>query len=157
MAHNSKSKYHSERKSPSPTSPTSPVRLISELEVARTSTAAIHTDTSDQLIIDPPEVQTLIRKLQGFSIFTQKCDKSKGNLTSQYNPAHPLTRLKSEKFGVQPTEIPLPARKRARKALPESDRETLSSTSSISTPSPRSQPPTSPPQVTHPSSTTLPP
>ena len=157
MAHNSKPKYHSKSKSPSPTSPTSPIRLNSELEVARTSTASIHTDTSEQLIVDPPEVQTLICKLQGFSICNQKSDKSKGSLTLQYNPAHPLTRLKSEKFGIQPTEIPLPTRKRARKALQESDRETLSSTSSISTPSPRSQPPTSPPQITHPSSAALPP
>jgi hypothetical protein len=77
-------------------------------------------------------------------------------VTSQYNPAHPLTRLKSEKFGIQPSELPLPTRKRARKTPPESDSETLSSTSSISTPSPRSQPPTSSFQLTHPSSTNLP-
>jgi len=63
-------------------------------------------------------------------------------VTSQCNPTHPLTRLKSEKFGIQPTELPLPTRKRARKSSQESDSETLSSTSSISTTSLRSQPPT---------------
>ena len=153
MATKSKSKYHSESKSPSLTPSTSPVRLNLELEVARVSTAATYPNISDQLIIEPPEIQTLIRKLQGFSIFSHRSDKSNSSVTSQYNPAHPLTRLKSEKFGIQPSELPLPTRKRARKAPPESDRETLSSTSSISTPSQRSQPPTSSSQITHPSST----
>lgn len=68
-------------------------------------------------------------------------------MTSQYNPAHPLTRLKSEKFGIRPTELPLPKRKRARKSPKGSDNETLSSTSSISTSPPRSQPSTPPPQT----------
>ena len=68
-------------------------------------------------------------------------------MTSQYNPAHPLTRLKSEKFGIQPTELPLPTRKRARKSPKGSDSETLSSSSSISTSSPRSQPSTPPLQI----------
>ena len=156
MATKSKSKYHSESKSPSSTPPTSPVWLNPELEVARVSTAATYSNISDELIIEPPEIQTLIHKLQGFSIFSQRSDKSHCSVTSQYNPAHPLTRLKSEKFGIQPTEFPLPTRKRARKTPQESDSETLSSTSSISTPSPRSQPPTSSFQITHPSSTVSP-
>jgi len=136
MTPKSKSKYHSESKSPSPTPSTSPIQLTPEFEVARVSTAATYPNTSDQLIIEPPEIETLIRKLQGFSIFTQRSDKSQSCVTSQYNPAHPLTRLKSEKFGIKPSELPLPTRKRARKTPPEYDSETLSSTSSISTPSP---------------------
>ena len=65
-------------------------------------------------------------------------------MTSQYNPAHPLTRLKSEKFGIEPTELPLRTRKRARKSPKGSDSETLSLSSSISTSPPQSQP-SSPP------------
>lgn len=68
-------------------------------------------------------------------------------MTSQYNPAHPLTRLKSEKFGVHPTELPLPSRKRARKSPKGSDSETHSSSSSISNSSLRSQPSTPPLQI----------
>ena len=66
-------------------------------------------------------------------------------MTSQYNPAHPLTRLKSENFGVQPTELPIPTRKRARKSPKGSDSETLSSSSSISSNTLQSQPST--PQI----------
>ena len=69
-------------------------------------------------------------------------------MTSQYNPAHPLTRLQSEKLGIQPTELPLPTRKIARKSPKGSDIETLSSSSSISNTSSRSQPPTPPLQIT---------
>jgi len=136
MAPKSKSKYHSESKLPSSTPPTSPVHLNPESEVARVSIAATRPNISDQFTIEPPEVQNLIHKLQGFSISTQWSDKPQSSVTSQYNPAHPLTRLKSEKYGVQPTELPLPTRKRARKSPQESESKTLSSTSSISTPSP---------------------
>jgi len=65
----------------------------------------------------------------------------------QYNPTHPLTRLKSETFGVQPTELPLPTRKRARKSPKRSDSETFSSSSSISASSPQSQPSIPPLQI----------
>ncbi len=58
-----------------------------------------------------------------------------------------MTRLKSEKFGVQPTELPLPTRKRERKSPKGSDSEALSPSSSISTSSPRSQPSTPPLQI----------
>ena len=115
MAPKSKSKYHSESKSPSATPPTSSVSLNPESEVAPVLTAVTHPNISDQFTIEPPEFQTLIHKLQGFSIFTLGSDKSQSSVTSQYNPAHPLTRLKSEKFDIQPTEFPLPTRKRARK------------------------------------------
>ena len=156
MAPKATSKYHSESNTPSSTPSTSPTWLNPEFEVARVSTTATYSNISDQSIIEPLEIQTLIRKLQGFSIFNQKSDKSKSSVTSQYNHAHPLTRSKSENFGIQPSEIPLPTRKRARKTPPESDSHTPSSTSSISTPSPRSQPPTLSFQLTHPSSTNLP-
>ena len=128
MASKSKSKYHSESKSPSPSPLTSPLHLNPELEVAGASTAATNPEISEQSIIEPPEVESLIHKLQRFSIYPQRSDKSQGSVTSQYNPAHPLTRLKSEKFGVQPTELPLPKKKRARKSPKGSDIETLSST-----------------------------
>lgn len=68
-------------------------------------------------------------------------------MTSQFNLAHPLTRLKREKFGVQPTELPLPTRKRARKSPKGSDSETLSSSSYISTSSSQIQPSTPPLQI----------
>ena len=87
----------------------------------------------------------MIHKLQRFSILPQRSDKSQGSVTSQYNPTHPLTRLQSEKLGIQPTKLPLPTRKRARKSPKGSDSETLSS--SISNSSSRSQPPTPPPQI----------
>ena len=136
MAPKSKSKYHSESKSPSPSPPTSPLHLESlnpESEVAGATAAATNPDISEQSTIEPPEVESLIHKLQRFSISPQKSAKSQGSVTSQYNPAHPLTRLKSEKFGVKPTELPLPTRKRARKSPKGSDIDTLSSSSSIST------------------------
>ena len=145
MESKSKSKYHSESKSPSPSPPTSPLHLNPELENARASSAATNPDISEQSVIEPPEVESLIHKLQRFSISPQIYDKSQGSVTSQYNPAHPLTRLKSEKFGVWPTELPLPKRKRERKSPKGSDSETLSSTSSISTSPLRSQPSTPPP------------
>jgi len=89
----------------------------------------------------------LIHKLQRFSISPQRSDKSQGSVTSQYNPAHPLTRLKSEKFGIERTELPLPIRKRARKSPKGFDSETLSSSSSISTSPLQSQPSTPPLQI----------
>ena len=150
MASKSKSKYHSESKSPSPSPPTSPSHiefLNLEPEVERTTTTATNPDFSEESAIEPPEVESLIHKLQRFSISPQRSDKSQGSVTSQYNPAHPLTRLQSEKLGIQPTELPLPTRKRARKSPKGSDSETLSSSSSISTSSPRSQPSTPPLQT----------
>ena len=147
MARKSKSKHHSESKSPSPSPSTSPLHLNPELEVVGASTAATNPDILEQSTIEPPEVESLIHKVQQFSISSQRFDKSQGSVTSQYDPAHHLTRLKSEKFGIQPTELPLPTRKRARKSPKEFDSETLSSSSSISTSSLRSQPSTSPPQI----------
>ena len=82
MAPKSKSKYHSESKSPSSTPPTSPVRLNPESEVAQVLTAATYPNILDQSTIEPPEVQTLIHKLQGFSIFTLGFDKSQSSMTS---------------------------------------------------------------------------
>jgi len=136
MASKSKSKYHSKSKSPSPSPPTSPSRLESlnlEKEVKGTTTTATNPHISDKSTIEPPEVESLIHKLQRFSISPRKSDKSQGSVISQYNPAHPLTRLKSEKFGIEPTELPLPTRKRARKSPKGFDIETLTSSSSIST------------------------
>lgn len=151
MASESKSKNHSERKSPSPYSPASPSYsgvLNLEPEVERRTDTATNHDFFEESAIEPPEVESLIHKLQRFSISPQRSDKSQGNVTSQYNPAHPLTRLQSEKLGIQPTELPLPTRKRARKSPKGSDSETLSSSSSISNTSSRSQPPTPPLQIT---------
>ena len=160
MACKYKSEYHSESKSPSSSPPSSPLHLNPESEVTQVSTATTHPDISEKSIVELPEVESLIHKLQRFSISPQRSDKSQGSVTSHYNPAHPLTMLKNEKFSVQPTELPLPTRKRARKSPKKSDSETLSSTSSISTSSPRSQPSTPTLQIiVHPSTgtpTTLP-
>jgi len=160
MESESKSEYHSESKSPSPSPPTSPLHLNPELEVTRVSITATLPDISEQSTVELLEVESLIHKLQRFSISPQRSDKSQGSMTSQYNPTHPLTRLKSEKFGIQPIKLPLPTRKRVRKSPKEPDNETLSSTSSISTSSLRSQPSTPPSNIIiHPSigtPTTLP-
>jgi len=123
-------------KSPSLSPPTSLLHLNLESEVVGATVIATNLDISEQSTVELPEVESLIHKLQRFSISPQKSDKSQANVTSQYNPAHPLTRLKSETFGVQPTELPIPTRKRARKYPKGSDSETLSSLSSISTSSP---------------------
>ena len=147
MTSKSKSKYHSEIKSPSPSPSTSPSHseiLNLEPEVERRIDTATNPEFSEESTIEPPEVESLIHKLQLFSISPQRSDKSQGSVTSQYNPAHPLTRLQSEKLGIQPTELPLPRRKRARKSPKGSDSESLSSSSSILTSSPRSRPSTPP-------------
>lgn len=128
MASKSKSKYHSESKSPSPSPPTSPSHLESlnpEREVDRTIATATNPNISEKSTIEPPELESLIHKLQRFSISPQKSEKSQGSVTSQYNPSHPLIRLQSEKFGIEPTELPLPTRKRTRKSPKGSDSETL--------------------------------
>jgi hypothetical protein len=57
---------------------------------------------------------------------------------------HPLTRLQSEKLGIEPTEFPLPKRKKAKKITEGSDSEELSSTSSIASSPLQSQPSTPP-------------
>ena len=156
MASKSESKYNSEIKSPSPSPPTSPSHseiVNLEPEVSRRTDTTTNPEFSEESAIEPPEVEYLIHKLQIFSISPQRSDKSQGSITSQYNLAHPLTRLQSEKLGIQPTELPLPTRKRARKSPKGSDNETLSSSSSISTSSPRSQPSTPPLQTIVPHST----
>lgn len=65
-------------------------------------------------------------------------------MTSQYIPSHPLTRLQSEKLGIEPTELLLPKRKGARKTPQGSDSETISSSSSIPSSPLQSQPSTPP-------------
>jgi len=150
MASKSKSKYHSESKFPSTSPPTSPSHLESlnlEREVDKTIATTTNPNISEKSTIEPPEVESLIHKLQGFSISPRKSEISQGSVTSQYNPSHPLTRLQSEKFGIKPTELPLPKRKRARKSPKGSDRETLSSSSSILTSALQSQPSTPPLQI----------
>ena len=68
-------------------------------------------------------------------------------MTSQFNLTHPLTKLQSEKLGIEPTEFPLPKRKRAKKITEGSDSEELSSTSSIPFSPLRGQPSTPPLQI----------
>ena len=57
---------------------------------------------------------------------------------------HHLTRLQSEKLGIEPPELPLPQRKRIKKKIEGSGSETFSPSSSISSSPVRSQTPTSP-------------
>ena len=67
MASKSKSKYHSESKSPSPSPPTSPSHseiLNLESEVTGSIAAATNPNISEQSTIEPPEVESLIHKLQ---------------------------------------------------------------------------------------------
>lgn len=71
---------------------------------------------SDKSTIEPPKVESLIHKIQGFSISPQKSEIYQGSVTSQYISSHPLTRLQSENFGIEPTELPLPKTKRERKS-----------------------------------------
>lgn len=71
MASNSKCKYHSESKFPSPSPPTSPSHLESlnlEEEFEIKTTTATNPDISDKSTIEPLEVESLIHKLQQFSI-----------------------------------------------------------------------------------------
>ena len=66
MASNSKSKYHSESKFPSPSPPNSPSHIESlnlEPEVERTTVTATNPDFSEESAIEPPEVESLIHKL----------------------------------------------------------------------------------------------
>jgi len=79
MESKSKSKYHSESKSPSSSPPASPLHLESlnpELEVAGATIATTNPDISKQPTIEPPKVESLIHKLQRFSISPQRSDKS---------------------------------------------------------------------------------
>ena len=96
MASKSKYKYHFESKSPSPSLSTSPSHLKSlniEREVDRATTTTTNPNISEKSTIELPEDESLIHKLQRFSISPQKSEKSQGSMTSQYNPSHPLTRL----------------------------------------------------------------
>ncbi len=85
MESNSKSKYHYESKSPSPSPPTFPLRLESlnpQSEVVGSIAAAINPDILEKSIFEPPEVESLIHKLQLFPISPLRFDKSQGNVTS---------------------------------------------------------------------------
>src|ERR1700690_2690329 len=115
MASKPKSASHSKSNSPSK-SPHysrshagSPTRNQEEEE--STTTAQTH-HTPEQLCLESPEVQSLIHKLQSFSISPQKSEVSQSSATSQFNLSPPLTRLQSGKLGIEPIEFPLPERKR---------------------------------------------
>jgi hypothetical protein len=147
MASKPKSASHSMKKSPSESPRTSHSHAdspVSKQEEEESTTTAQTHHTPEQLSLESPEVQSLIHKLQSFSISPQKSEVSQSSATSQFNLPHPLTRIQSGKLGIEPTEFPLPKRKKAKKYTEGSDSEELSSTSSIS-PSPvRSQPSTPP-------------
>lgn len=104
MARESKYKFHSESKFPSRSPLTYPLYLNQEPKVTGSTAATRNPDFAEKYTIESLEVESLIHKLQRFSISHKKFDKSQGRVTSQYNLTHPLTRLKSEKFCVQPTE-----------------------------------------------------
>ena len=147
MASRSKSTNHSKSNSPSKSSSPSQSHAGSPAhdQEKEESTTTAHTHhISEHLSLESPEVQSLIHKLQSFSISPQKSEVSQSSVTSQLNLSHPLTRLQSEKLGIEPTEFPLPKRKKAKKITEVSDSEDLSSISSISTPPLRSQPSTPP-------------
>ena len=67
MESKSKSKYHSENKSPSTSLSTSPLHLEIlnlEPEVERRTDTATNPEFSEESAIEPPEVESLIHKLQ---------------------------------------------------------------------------------------------
>jgi hypothetical protein len=138
---------HSKSNSPSTSPRTS--RSHSESPVSRrdeeesTTTAQLH-HTSEHLSPESPEVQSIIQKLQGFSISPPRSEVSQGSHTSQFRLPPHLTRLQSEKLGIEPPEFPLPERKRIKKTTEGSGSETLSPSSSISSSPVRSHTPTSP-------------
>src|ERR1700733_13469227 len=77
MASKSKPIAHSESKSPSKSPPTSPLHSqspISKREFEKTTTTAEPQNISDKSTLEPPEVQYLIHKLQGFSISPKKSE-----------------------------------------------------------------------------------
>ena len=142
MASNPKSKDHSESNSPSLSPHASQLHatpITSKQEAEESTTTAQTHHTSEQLSLESPEVQTLIHKLQSFSISPQKSEVFQSSETSQFHHPHHLTRLQSEKLGIEPTEFPLPKRKRSKKNTEGSDSEILSSISSISSSPTRGQ------------------
>ena len=85
MASKYKSKNHSKSKLPSTSPPTSPSHSESlnlKREVEKITTTATNLNISDRSTIEPPEVESLIHKLQGFSISPQKSKLSQDNVTS---------------------------------------------------------------------------
>ncbi len=147
MASKPKPTSHSKSNSPSnsPSHSRSHVGSPTRNQEEQESTTTAHTHhTSEQLSLESPEVQSLIHKLQTFSISPRRSEVSQSSATSQFNLSHPLTRLQSEKLGIKPIEFPLPERKRAKKHTEGSDSGELSSTSSVSSPHLQSQPPTPP-------------
>ena len=147
MASRSNPTNHSKSNSPSkPSSPSqSHAGLPAHDQRKEESTTTAHThNISEQLSLESPEVQSLIQKLQTFSISPQKSEISESSATSQLNLTHPLTRLQSEKLGIEPTEFPLPKRKGPKKNTEGSDSGDFSSTSSISSPHLQSRPSTPP-------------
>ena len=135
MVRKSKSTDHSKSKSPSTSPRTYQLHAgfpVSKQEEEKLTTTAQTHDTSEQLSLESPEVQSLIYKLQSFSISPRKYEVSQSSKTSQFNLPHPLTKLQSGRLGIQLIEPPLPKRKRAKKNTEGSDSETFSSSSSIS-------------------------
>jgi len=114
MVSKSKSIGHSKSKTPSPSPPTSPSHskshiLKGEVEKKNTTPTKETLNTPDNSSLEPPEVQSLIHKLQGFLISQEEFELFQGSVTSQYIPSQPLTRAKSEKLGIPPVELPLPS------------------------------------------------
>src|ERR1700728_4048915 len=113
MASKPTPRNHSKRNSPSASPRIS--RSHSESRVSRrdeeesTTTAQLH-HTSEHLSPESPEVQSIIQKLQGFSISPPRSEVSQGSHTSQFHLPPHLTRLQSEKLGIEPPEFPLPKR-----------------------------------------------
>src|ERR1700733_3003135 len=124
MARKPKSASHSKSNSPSKSPRYSRSHAGSpaynQEEEESTTTAQTH-HTPEQLSLESPEVQSLIHKLQSFSISPQKSEVSQSSVTLQFNLSHPLTKLQSENLGIEPTEFPLPKRKKAKKYTEGSD------------------------------------
>eukprot|EP00253_Pinus_taeda_P021418 PITA_21418 len=151
MESKSTSSCHSKSKNPSPSPSTSRSHSkssISELEVEKKNTE--HNteipNKPDHSSSYPPELQTLIHKLQGIYISQEESELSQGSVTSHLTPSQRLNRAQSENLGIPPVEFPLTSRKKARKTPAKSQSDVLSS-SSFTIPSISSQVHSSIPQL----------
>jgi len=135
-ASKSKSTGHSNSNTPSPSPPTSrshskspiPKRKVENKNPEPTTEILNKLESSSS---EPPELQSLIHRLQGISISQEESELSQGSVTSQYIPSQLLTRAQNEKLGIPPIEFPLPSCKRVKKTPLESNSKVLSSSSSI--------------------------
>ena len=90
MVRKTKSIAHYKSKTPSPSPPTSRSHSESPIfkqEVEKTTPTAENLNTPDNCSLEPHKVQSLIHKLQGFSISQEQSELSQGSVTSHLTPS----------------------------------------------------------------------